>query len=321
MANLVSRWMIGGDTHYSSKNYGGHVNYPEESLQCARLLIQLAKQYKITHWIDTGDFSYGRFTTLEYRLEVEKILKEQYKVVNGNHWYIKGNHDKATYGMTEYEYYLKSKMFNGSEEKPLKLAPNVTLHMRDYNDFSGIDTSDGGTHILITHGYFLFNNSAMPDYGIATKLDDKHDWFGVDYILCGHIHEEHMINGYISNGKGQAHPCAVHYLPCLTRPAYHGNETPTTGCVDIIDVYDNGEIKLSSIGIQLMPIEQSFDIERIKKEKESKEVRKVDLSDVVNGLNNHEISVGNPEDVITAKADIPLKYREKAIELLKSGLS
>ena len=69
-----------------------------------------------------------------------------------------------------------------------------------------------------------------------------------------------------------------------------------------------------------MPIEQSFDVERIKKEKESKEAKRVDLSDVVSGLNNHEISVGNPEDVIMAKADIPLKYREKAIELLKSGL-
>ena len=318
MAQVIARVMVDGDIHLSSKNYGGHIDYPQETLYYAKLLIDIFKNYAATHRINSGDFSYGRFSTLEYRLEVEKLLREMLEISHGRYWIVKGNHDKANYGMTEYEYYLNSNLFKGSESLSIG---KLHIHMRDYNDFTPIDTSEDGTHVLITHGYFLFENSNLPDYGVATKLDNMKEWYGLDYILCGHIHEEHIISGYISNGEGRSHPCTVHYLPCLSRPAYHGEDTPTVGSIDFIDVYDDGQVQFNRLPINLLPIEQSFDIERIKKEKESKEVRRVDLSDVVNGLNNHEITVGNPEDVIMAKANIPLKYREKAVELLKSGLT
>lgn len=317
MGNLLYRLMISGDDHLSSKNYGGHRDYAQESLDYFIYLRKLAEQYKATHWIGLGDFSYGRFTTLEYRREVEAELDIQNKLLNGRRYVIKGNHDKASYGMTEYEYYLSRGRFKGSER--LELG-NLVIDMRDYGDLSGVDVSDGKKHILLTHGFFTFDNTSLPDYGVSTKLDNKHDWYGLDWILCGHIHEEHVLEGFISNGNGRTAQSRVHYLPCLSRPSYHREQTPVKGAVDFIDVYDDGNYYINRLEIDLLPLEKSFDIEAINKEAEHKEAIRIDLSDVVKSLNNHEIAVGNPEDIIMSREDIPLKYRQKAVELLKTGV-
>lgn len=318
MANVKYRIGVCGDLHLSSKNYGGHVNYPEESLHYFQMMSTLIQQYGMTHFIYTGDFTYGRFNTLEYRNDVENELQKQHKLLDGRLWVVKGNHDSASYGMTEYEYYLERKYFKGSEK--LDFGSKLTIDMRDYGDLSGVDLTDGKDHILMTHGYFTFKNSNLPNFGASTVLDDKHDWCGIKFILCGHIHEEHMIKGIISDGKGMAAHCAVHYLPCLARPSYHGEDTPVKGCIDIIDVYDDDTYNICTLTIDLLPIEESFDIARINSEKEHKEALKVNLSDVVTNLNTHKISVGNPEDIIMAREDVDIEYRKKAVELLKSAL-
>ena len=318
-ANILARILITGDSHLSSRNYGAHQNYPKETLHYFRLTTDMAKELGATHYIGLGDFTYGRFHSLEYREEVEKILQEQYEITNGNRWEIKGNHDEASYGKTEYEYYKGRGMIRGSEY--IKIG-NVNINMVDYGKYNETNVVLGGEdeiNVILTHGYFVFNNTQMPAYGDPIYLDNFEEWCGVDYIICGHIHQEHIFDGYISNSEGKSHPCVVHYLPCLSRPAYLGELTPEVGRVVLLTIYDNGTMKYDMIDVPLLPIEQSFNLALKEKKKKHSEYVHVDVSDVVKQLASHQRTIGNPEDIIMAKADIPEKYRIKAVDLLKNA--
>ena len=82
--NIIANVMAYGDIHLWSKNYGAHRNYPEETLYCFEEVVKFAEEHKVTHAIHLGDFSYGRFHTLEYRLAVEDKLARLYAYTNGN---------------------------------------------------------------------------------------------------------------------------------------------------------------------------------------------------------------------------------------------
>lgn len=77
----LSRILVYGDLHLSSKNYGSHNNYPKESLDILRLITDKASEIQATHIVGLGDFAFGRFHTLEYRTAVEAELESSTKFV------------------------------------------------------------------------------------------------------------------------------------------------------------------------------------------------------------------------------------------------
>lgn len=317
--NILAKIVISGDPHLSSKNYGAHQNYPNESLYYYNLVGDIIEERQATHSVELGDFSYGRFHTLDYRLKVEEQLNRHLKLVNGNRWEIKGNHDQASYGTTEFEYYLSRGMFRGSEY--IKIG-NVNINMVDFGKYNETDVVLGGDdeiNVILTHGYFTFENSKMPAYGDPIILDNFEKWYGADYIICGHIHQEHMLEGAIKNSNGDSHECVVHYLPCLTRPSFLEDGNPTIGTVVMLTIYDDNTMLYETIDVPLLPLEQSFNLALREKKKAHKEHVHVDVSDVVNQLASHKRVVGNPEDIIMAKEDIPEKYRLKAVKLLMNA--
>jgi predicted phosphodiesterase len=317
--DVLAKVLIYGDSHLSSKNYGAHQNYPIETLYYLNKVTELAEKNKVDCLIGTGDLTYGRFHTLEYRNKVEQLLQRQFELTHGHRYEIKGNHDKASYGMTEYEYYLNRGMFKGSTY--MKIG-NVNINMVDYEDYEDADVVLGGEdeiNVIITHGYFCFEDSNMSVYGVPVMLDNFDKWYGVDYIICGHIHQEHMIQGTIKNSDGEFHDCVVHYLPCLSRPSYHEGSNPEVGTVVQLTIYSDNTMQYDLIDVPLLPLEQSFNLAMKEKRKEHAESIKVDVSDVVNQLASHKRMVGNPEDIIMSKTDLPEKYRVKAVKLLKDA--
>lgn len=319
MPNEIARIMITGDDHLSSKNRGVHNNYPEESLNYYNYVTELLKGYGCTHCIGAGDFTYGRFNTLEYRNSVEEAIENRNKVVNGNYYVIKGNHDIATYGMTEYEFYLSKDKFKGSQ---LLKVGNLVINMVNFSEYNDtpISIEDGKENIVITHGYFKFKDTLLPNYGDAIILDEFEKWAGINYLICGHIHNEHAFKGQIIKGN-RAYDLNVHYLPCLTRPDYIEGNTPEEGSVIVIQVFDDGPVNYNRIPIKLLPLEQSFNLALKDREKKHAESIKIDIKDVVESLDGFERVVGNPEDIINARKDIDERYRKKAIELLHSALA
>ena len=320
MADLA-RILLYGDIHLNSKHYGAHINYPEESLGYFKVITEKVKELKATHLIGTGDLTFSRFHTLEYRESVENELAEQFKIVGGNRFEVKGNHDSATYGKTEYEYYLKKGLIQPSTN--LKIG-NVNISMVDYNKYNDQNILPAGNeneiNIVVAHNYFKFKETRLPDYGKAIELDSFVDWFGVDYLICGHIHKIHMFEGLIVK-DGHGHPLVVHYLGCMPRPAYREGHMDEEGNLVLLTIRDNGEMQYDIIDIPLRKLEDSFNLELKQEEKEAKKEKeqRVDISDIVQNLNLHQRNVGNPEDIIDSMQNIDERYKNKAIELLKAG--
>jgi len=310
--------VIYGDIHLSSRNYGSHNDYASESLHNFNIITEVAKEVCATHIIGLGDMSYGRFHTLEYRKEVEKILIEQYDLVNGERYEIRGNHDIASYGMTEYEYYIHKGLMKPATE--LRFG-NIRIHMSDYNNQFNEDVVkeviDGDINILLAHNFFKFKDSLVGEYGKSIVLDDKKQLFGIDYIVSGHVHDRGIYSGSIIK-DGTSHKTVVYYPGCLNRPAYRVGNMDDEGDIVVVHIKDGGTLDLKIHRIKLWDLAKSFNLSLIKTSVEKK-AAKIDLSDVVARLNEHEREVGSVEGMIESM-DVKSKYKEKALKLLKEGM-
>lgn len=303
------------------------MNYAKESLDCYRKITEAVEQHGVTHLIGLGDFTYGRFNTLEYREAVETELVKQYKLVNGNHYELKGNHDSAGYGMTEYEYYIKKGLLNPSCNMTIG---NVHFTMVDYGktkqtamNFGEPDTS---INVVLAHDYYRFKDSLLPNYGKCIELDNLESWFGADYLICGHIHNQHAFNGLIVkdiDGQPHGHRMMVQYPGALTRPSYREGAMDEIGQLILLVIRDNGEMEYNVLDVDLLPLGESFNlaIKQIEKEKKAERQSRVDLSDIIKTLEEHNRNIGDPKQIIMSMDNIDDKYKNKAIELLDKAMS
>lgn len=325
MASLA-RILIYGDIHLSSKNYGAHVDYADESLSLFRKITKTVEETQATHLIGLGDLTYGRFNTLEYRQAVEQELTKQYQLVNGNRYELKGNHDSASYGMTEYEYYLVKGYIKPSCNMTIG---NVHITMTDYNQekvgVPNIGDPDNSINIVLAHNFFRFADSRTPNFGKAIQLDNFTRWFGVDYLISGHIHNYNAFEGMIVkdiDGQSHGHRLMLQYPGCLTRPSYTEGAMDTLGHLILLDIRDDGQMEYNLLDVELPKLEESFNlaVKQVQKEAQKAKEQRVDISDVIQRLDTHNRMIGNPEDIILGMQDVDKKYKDKAIELLKIGM-
>lgn len=324
---VIARVGYIGDTHASCNDYGAHRDYAKESIENFRKITQATEEYGLTHLIGSGDFSYGKFNNLAYRSEIEKELIKQNELTNGNRYEVKGNHDSATNGMTEYEFYV--------EKGLLKPSTNLTLgrlhiSMLDYKKSGkyGFEefnkgTEEGAFNMVVAHQYFKFSDTRLPNFGEAIELDRYLPMLGVDLLICGHIHKIMSFSGIVSDGKESGNKLMVRYLGCLNRPAYKEGSMDTIGEMDIIEVNDDNSINYQVVEIPLMNIEDAFNIEQKEAEKEKRQLKdeRIDISDIVHSLDNHERNMGNPEDVIRGLEGVDARYKDKAIEFLSRAIN
>lgn len=320
----IARVLIYGDPHLHSKNYGAHNDYANESLECFKKITDAVEKYKVNVLLGLGDFTYGRFHTLEYRAQVEEQLVKQYKLVNGNHMVLKGNHDSAGYGMTEYEYYISKGMFQAARNFTLGCVHFTLVDSGKYNEVIPNIGGDQSINVLLAHDFFKFKDTQMPDFGKHIELDEFTRWYGVDHIICGHIHSQHKFEGLMINSNGESavgHRVTVQYPGAMSRPSYREGHMDTKGQLILLTLYDDDTMKYEEIDIELLPLDQSFNLAVKEKEKakEAEKENRVDISDIISNLSTHERSVGNPEDIIMSMEGIDDKYKKKAIDLLKLG--
>lgn len=317
---MIAKILIYGDIHLCSKNYGGHNNYPQESLEYFRNITKTAEEMGVTHIIGLGDLTFGRFNSLEYRKEVEDELIKQYNLTKGNRFELKGNHDSATYGMTEYEYYVEKGLIKPSTN--LQIG-KLNLSMIDNGQIGKtqiIPADPNKINVLLVHDYVKFEDTDLPNYGEATILNNMGDWFGIDFIIAGHIHGRSLFEGYIIS-NAQSHKTFVHYPGCPCRPAYIKNRIQTDSSYAILTVDDNGEVNYQIHVFELWPVEKSFNLAALAAEKEAKELKHIDVSDIAENLNKHERIAGDPEEIIMSLTNFDLAQRQAAIELLHKANS
>lgn len=323
MANVIARIGIYGDMHLSSKNYGAHRDYPNESLEYFHNITEITQRRQLTHLIGTGDFTFGRFHSLEYRLEIEKNLELQNLATSGNRYEIQGNHDLVTYGMCERDYYIAKGLLKASCN--LNIG-NLHITMVDYgkeeDTIPNIVDNNTEINLMIAHNYFKFQDTKLPNFGKAIDIDNYTKWFGLDYLVCGHIHKDMEFDGNIIKDN-MAHQVHVNYLGCMMRPAYRSSMMDEKGKVLILTLFDDGQMDIDTEYIELWSLEKSFNLaekERLEQKKEEKAAR-VDISDIVKQLDTHDRNVGNPEEIIQGMQGIDDKYKNKAIDLLKSAMA
>lgn len=319
----LAKIVVYGDIHLSSKNYGAHRNYPKDTLDILRMITNKAIEINATHIIGLGDFAYGRFNTLEYRSSVESELEKQLNLTNGNRYELKGNHDSAGYGMTEYEYYIQKGMLKPSTNLSIG---KVNITMVDYGKArkTEFNYDESSINIIFAHDYLTFKDAHMPNFGKSIELDEFTQWYGVDHIVCGHIHSSGLYEGLMIkqiDGQSVGKRVTLDYLGSMSRPSYLGVDTETVGHMLILTVYDNGDMKYDRIDIDLPSIEDTFNIEAKQLEKDKQDIknRRLDITDIVQQLNSHERIIGNPEDIIMGLSGVDERYKLKAIELLKLG--
>ena len=321
MAEEIARIGVYGDIHLNSKNYGAHRDYARESIDYFSKITEITEKRKLTHLIGCGDFSYGRFHSLEYRTQVEKNLQRQFEITKGNRYELHGNHDSAGYGMTELEYYVSKGLIKPSCNLTIG---NLHITMVDYgkhNDVeANIDDSESSFNFVIAHDFFKFAKTSVANFGKSIELDNFSKWFGADCLICGHVHKILNFSGYILKGD-MAHECQVHYLGCMTRPAYRDGLMDEVGQVMVITVFDDGKVDFDIEVVKLWDIADSFNLEDKEAEFSKREEKstRVDISDVVKQLDAHDRNVGNPEDIIAELEDVEEKYKNKAIELLHNA--
>lgn len=323
---MLAKLLFYGDLHLHSKNYGAHRDYMKDSLWALRTVANAAVDNGVTHVIGLGDLTFGRFNNLEYRRAVEDQFDRINRATGNNHFQLKGNHDSAGYGMTEFEYYIAKCVMKPACNLDFG---NVHLTMINYGEINScqpnIHLEEGHTNIVCAHDYCAFSDTKMPNFGTATELDHVTRLFGMDILICGHIHTSHLFEGLSLkevDGKTIGHRVLVDYPGSLTRPAYNESLLEETGHLIIITIEDDGSYKYDRLDIELPPIGETFNVEAkaIEKEKKEEKRNRVDISDVVKRLDEHERNVGNPEDIIMALADVPEKYKRKAIDLLQRGM-
>jgi hypothetical protein len=323
MANKIATVALYGDPHLSDKNYGAHRDYAKESITYYSEVTKVVKERNVTHLIGLGDFSFGRFKDLAYREKVERELQIQYEVTHGNHYELCGNHDVAGYGMCERDFYINRGLLKKSENITLG---NLHITMVDYGKYNevvpNIVNDESSVNLIASHDYFKFNDTKLPKYGTPVILDTFERWYGADLLVCGHIHKILDFSGNIIKDS-LCKPLDVSYLGCMTRPAYKEGNMDDIGQVMVLDVYDDGNIDINKVTIPLWSLAESFNLELKAKEKakEQEKANRVDLTDIVKQLDSHERNVGNPEDIISSMEGIADKYKNKAIDLLKSALA
>lgn len=314
----IGRIGIYGDIHLSSRNYGAHRNYPEECMEYFRKITSITEEQHLTHLIGLGDLTFGKFHTLEFRRSVKNELARQYKLVNGNRYELKGNHDISS-SMTERDYYVDEGIIIPSQSLTIG---SLNISMVDYgkSDTTQMNIVDDMqyTNVILAHDFYKFSNSNVANFGAAIILDNMENWFGADILICGHVHKIMEFDGAIAKDD-MVHELKVIYPGCMTRPSFREGYNDEVGQMVMITVYSDGSISLDKLDIPLWSIGESFNVEAKQEEKQKKQekINRVDISDIVKQLDAHDRSIGNPEDIIQSLEGVDERYKAKAIQLLK----
>ena len=312
--------LVVGDNHLSSSNRSNHTDYSQEGIEALEFIVNIIKERGITHYVGLGDITYGKFD-LAFRAKVDQLYNERHSVLDGKVYELRGNHDITMKGISEWEYYNTHRKLINNFDGIVKVTDGYSyydvdglrMHFVDYGaEDCDLVIKEDSSNIAFTHNYFRFKDSIMPNFGKSIELDTKENWFGVDAIMCGHIHNNITIKGTMTK-DGVGKEIIVYYPGNLIRTDYL-QDMPSCGEVLIIT---NGEsVSFEKVSVPWWSEEKAFQVGDIIKEK-----KKVDISDIVKTLNDRERNIGDPETVIHNMAGFDDKYKVKAVELLREGLN
>lgn len=302
---VISRILITGDIHLGSRNQGYHKDYASYSLSVFKDITSLVESENITHLIGTGDFSNSLFN-LNYKIEIDKELKKQNDLTQGNRYEIKGNHDMSIKGLTEYEYYLANGVLKQTDYLQFN---SFDLYMANYGELDKVKVKDPSKkNILICHDYILFDNHEYTKYGTPYVYEELPNLESFDTIIAGHIHTSE------THTKGDK------------RIIYIGS--PSRLSIDSVDTYyycmiEDNEVEpiITFKEIKGVPNEDIYNMVQYSIDKGKKDLQK-DLAEStemvldVTSLEQYKVEKTQYREVIHNLENVEASIKETAIRLL-----
>lgn len=312
--------LVYGDIHLCTRNRAKHRSYPDESLHYFEFITEQAEALNVDAIVGLGDLSYGNFNNLKFREVVEKLLDRQEKQTQGRRYELRGNHDITGSGYSEYDFYTSR-----SKLKPATqlVGDNVVIDMLEYGD-PATYTAEGGVcidqdktkrHVVLFHDFLRFRDSKILGYGDAYIIEELVGLNGVDWLIGGHIHDMLSDKGMAKGGKD----CALFYPGSMPRPVTKGDAMEKAAIV-VIDT-DVAEDYVSIYEVDLLPLEVSYDLQRVEKAKVDK-ARKQALIVAAGELRDAVRSIApdgarlTAYDIINDNKQVSIEVRDKALQYL-----
>ncbi|GHU93235.1 hypothetical protein FACS1894208_02350 [Clostridia bacterium] len=314
------RILVYGDIHLSSRKRTNRNNYPDESLHYFKFVTEQAEQLDVDCIVGLGDFSYGDFNNLKFRAIVEELLDRQVTQTHGERYELQGNHDISNVGLSERDFYVERGKIK--EAKGSFRGEYATVSLLNYGD-AALYSSDGGqsletnpdkTNIVLCHDFLRFQDSKISGYGNAGyTIEGLPGLNGVDWFVCGHIHD------MLSDRSGGR---VLFYPGAMARPVAKGAIMEKAALV-LIDT-DSADDTVQIYEVELLPVEESFDLQRIARGKADKEYREEltrssgELRDAVRGL-TPDGTRRTALDIIRDNRQVTIEVRDKAMAYLTAA--
>jgi len=312
--------LVYGDIHLGTRNRAKHRSYPDESLHYFEFITEQAEKLNVDAIVGLGDISYGNFNNLKFREIVEELLDRQMKQTKGQRYELRGNHDITGSGYSEYDFYTS----RGKLKTATQLVGNeVVIDMLEYGDPAKY-TAEGGMvinqnknkrHIVLCHDFLRFRESKITGYGDAYIIEELAGFKGADWIICGHIHDMLSDRGMVKGGND----CVLFYPGSMPRPVTKG-DVMEKAAILVIDT-DVAEDYVSIYEVDLLPVEVSYDLQRVEKSK-AEQMRKQELVLATTELRNavRNISPNGTRrtayDIISDNKQVSIEVRDKALQYL-----
>ena len=319
----TNKILIIGDLHISDRFSGRHKDYLENCFDCLDMIEKSIVDNKITHLICLGDWigiGLAEKNLKERRslLRLIQVLQKWNKLLNGNVYSLKGNHDIGK-NMTDYDFFITMGLLKNVSQLDIG---SCRFHMFNYGEETRPIVVDSDKYNVGCFHTNLLIEGLTTWYrgGVGVELSSLKNLYGISMAVAGHIHNPSL--RLVSTSIGDS-DISLFYPGCPTRPRLEPNMWET--CYGVIFTTNELDTQMDVITYELKPLEEIFTTleEDPSKEEDDEETVPFDLealNEILNELQYFNVNSG--QDYVSqikrvagidkTAADIALKYLENA---------
>lgn len=319
----TNKILIIGDLHISDRFSGRHKDYLENCFDCLDMIEKSIVDNKITHLICLGDWigiGLAEKNLKERRslLRLIQVLQKWNKLLNGNVYSLKGNHDIGK-NMTDYDFFITMGLLKNVSQLDIG---SCRFHMFNYGEETRpivVDTDKYNVGCFHTN-LLIEGLTTWYRGGVGVELSSLKNLYGISMAVAGHIHNPSL--RLVSTSIGDS-DISLFYPGCPTRPRLEPNMWDT--CYGVVFTTDELDTQMDVITYDLKPLDEVFTTleEDPSKEEDDEETVPFDLealNEILNELQYFNVNSG--QDYVSqikrvagidkTAADIALKYLENA---------
>ena len=305
-----------GDLHISDRFSGRHVDYFQNCLDCLDMIEKSIIDNNITHLLCAGDWigiglAEKNLKDRKSLLLLIQILQRWNKLLNGNVYSLRGNHDIGK-NMTDYDFFVSIGLLKNVQELDLG---SCRFHMFNYGEETReVHIDETKFNIGFFHTNLLIEGlTTWYKGGVGVELSSLKNLKGISTAIAGHIHNPsmRMVSTSIDD-------CAIDlfYPGCPTRPRLEPNMWDS--CYGVVCTITDELTTMDLITYKLKPIKDVF-VEL--KEDDNDDILDDEtvpfdldtLNDILSELSLFNVNAGQDyTSQIKVAADIALNYLEKA---------